>query len=161
MGQDRLLNLFTHPVRVRSLRPRKLVDQPLGPVKLEVPPDLVEGQLVGKAGQWRAEKIRRQHLHSGRPSQESAALDRSPNSPRRASKVRVTLMDGTRVTLEDLIILNDSIYRRCPRPQAVRLHEQRGGPRLGSGHQLQLNRLPNHLLNVRIASSASPFTRCV
>ena len=42
MGQDRLLNLFTHPVRVRSLRPRKLVDQPLGPVKLEVPPDLVE-----------------------------------------------------------------------------------------------------------------------
>ena len=40
--QDRCLDLLAHSIRVRSLRPRKLVDQPLGRVELEVAPGLVE-----------------------------------------------------------------------------------------------------------------------
>ena len=42
MLQDRRLYLFAHSVRVRSPRSRKLVDQPLRPIKLEVATDLVE-----------------------------------------------------------------------------------------------------------------------
>ena len=42
VGQDRLLHLRGDPVRVRAPSPRHAVQEPLGPVHLKVPSDLVE-----------------------------------------------------------------------------------------------------------------------
>ena len=42
VGQDRLLHLRGDTVRVRPSSPRHAVQEPLGPVHLEVPSDLVE-----------------------------------------------------------------------------------------------------------------------
>src|SRR5688572_28805755 len=40
--QDRFLHVLAHPVRVRVSRSGQLIDQTLGPIRPEVPPDFVE-----------------------------------------------------------------------------------------------------------------------